>query len=116
MTSNLRPCQVDNRPITVAVCVVIARGFVNKRDPRNVRDRKARAMGLLGNPWSGQPALTANVRCARSRAAVVPGAGHERAYEDHAVEFAQMTQYPPFKTIASEPRYKELMQRIGLPR
>jgi TolB-like protein/Tfp pilus assembly protein PilF len=40
----------------------------------------------------------------------------ERAYEDHAVEFAQMTQYPPFKTIASEPRYKALMQRIGLPR
>jgi TolB-like protein/Flp pilus assembly protein TadD len=40
----------------------------------------------------------------------------ERAYEDHAVEFAQMRQYPPFKTIASEPRYQAVMRRIGLPR
>jgi len=39
----------------------------------------------------------------------------ERAYEDHAVEFAQ-TQYPPFKTIASEPRYRAIMRTIGLPR
>jgi TolB-like protein/DNA-binding winged helix-turn-helix (wHTH) protein/tetratricopeptide (TPR) repeat protein len=40
----------------------------------------------------------------------------ERAYEDRAVEFAQMSQYPPFKTIASEPRYDALMRRIGFPR
>jgi TolB-like protein/DNA-binding winged helix-turn-helix (wHTH) protein/tetratricopeptide (TPR) repeat protein len=40
----------------------------------------------------------------------------ERAYQDRAVEFTQMTQYPPFKTIASEPRYQETMRLIGLPR
>ena len=28
-------------------------------------------------------------------------AAFERAYQDRAVEFAQMKQYPPFKTIAS---------------
>ena len=40
----------------------------------------------------------------------------ERAHEDHAVEFSQMDQYPPFKTIASEHRYQAIMQQIGLPR
>jgi len=40
----------------------------------------------------------------------------ERAYEDRAVEFAQMSQYPPFKTIASEPRYDAIMRQIGLPK
>ena len=40
----------------------------------------------------------------------------ERAHEDHAVEFAQMAQYPPFKTIASEPRFQQTMRLIGLPR
>jgi tetratricopeptide (TPR) repeat protein len=40
----------------------------------------------------------------------------ERAYEDRAVEFAQMSQYPPFKTIASEPRFRAVMQRVGVPR
>lgn len=39
----------------------------------------------------------------------------EHAHEDHAIEFAQMRQYPPFKTIASEPRYQAVMRRIGLP-
>jgi Flp pilus assembly protein TadD len=39
----------------------------------------------------------------------------ERAYQDRAVEFAQMTQYPPFETIASEPRFQTLMRLIGLP-
>jgi tetratricopeptide (TPR) repeat protein len=39
----------------------------------------------------------------------------ERAYQDHAVEFAQV-QYPAFKTIASEPRYQAVMRSIGLPR
>ena len=43
-------------------------------------------------------------------------AAFERAYQDRAVEFAQMTQYPPFKTIASEPRFQARMRRIGLPR
>ena len=43
-------------------------------------------------------------------------AAFERAYQDRAVEFAQMTQYPPFKTIASEPRFQALMREIGLPR
>lgn len=40
----------------------------------------------------------------------------ERAHEDHALEFSQMDQYPPFKTIASEHRYQAIMQQIGLPR
>ncbi len=39
----------------------------------------------------------------------------ERAYQDRAVEFAQMRHYPSFKTIASEPRFQTVMQRIGLP-
>ena len=43
-------------------------------------------------------------------------AAFERAYQDRAVEFAQMEQYPPFKTIASEPRFQALMRLIGLPR
>jgi TolB-like protein/DNA-binding winged helix-turn-helix (wHTH) protein/Tfp pilus assembly protein PilF len=40
----------------------------------------------------------------------------ERAYQDRAVEFAQMTQYPPFRTIAAEPRYAAVMRDVGLPR
>ena len=39
----------------------------------------------------------------------------ERAYQDRAVEFAQLAQYPPFKTIASEPRFRVVMRGIGLP-
>ena len=42
-------------------------------------------------------------------------AAFERAYEDRAVEFAQMSEYPAFKTIASEPRFQALMRRVGLP-
>lgn len=38
------------------------------------------------------------------------------AYEDHAVEFAQMAQYPPFRTIASEPAFETVMRQVGLPR
>ena len=38
-----------------------------------------------------------------------------RAYEDRAMEFAQAAQYPPFKTIAHDPRYEEIMRRVGLP-
>ena len=39
----------------------------------------------------------------------------ERAYQDRAVEFAQMTQYPRFKTVASDPRYEAVMRSIALP-
>jgi TolB-like protein/DNA-binding winged helix-turn-helix (wHTH) protein/tetratricopeptide (TPR) repeat protein len=42
-------------------------------------------------------------------------AAFERAYQDHAVEFAQMNQYPPFKTIASEARFHAVMRLVGLP-
>ena len=40
----------------------------------------------------------------------------ERACDDRAVEFAQMRQYPAFTTIASEPRFLAVMQRVNLPR
>ena len=40
----------------------------------------------------------------------------QRAYEDHAVEFAQVAQYPPFKAIATEPAFQKVMQQVGLPR
>lgn len=40
----------------------------------------------------------------------------ERACEERAVEFGQQRQYPAFKTIASEPRFEAVMQRVGLPR
>lgn len=43
-------------------------------------------------------------------------AAFERAYQDRAVEFSQMPQYPPFKTIASDPRYQARMRDVGLPR
>lgn len=39
----------------------------------------------------------------------------ERAHEDHAVEFAQMAQYPPFRSVASEPRFQAILRQIGLP-
>ena len=40
----------------------------------------------------------------------------ERAYEDRAVELAQLMQYPSFKTIASEASFQAMMRQIGLPR
>jgi TolB-like protein/DNA-binding winged helix-turn-helix (wHTH) protein/tetratricopeptide (TPR) repeat protein len=40
----------------------------------------------------------------------------QRAYEDRAVEFALMAQYPPFKTIATDPRFEAVMRQVGLPR
>jgi DNA-binding winged helix-turn-helix (wHTH) protein len=43
-------------------------------------------------------------------------AAFERAYQDRAVEFAQMPQYPPFKTIASDPRFQARMREVGLAR
>jgi hypothetical protein len=43
-------------------------------------------------------------------------AAFERAYQDRAVEFSQMKQYPPFKAIASDPRFQVRMRETGLPR
>jgi tetratricopeptide (TPR) repeat protein len=40
----------------------------------------------------------------------------QRAFEDRAVEFAQMAHYPPFKTIASEPQFQTVMRQVGFPR
>ena len=40
----------------------------------------------------------------------------EHACEERAVEFAQAQQYPAFRTIASEPRFAVVMQRVNLPR
>ena len=40
----------------------------------------------------------------------------ERAHQERAVEFAQMMQYPTFKTIASDPRFLAVMQNVALPR
>jgi len=40
----------------------------------------------------------------------------QRAFEDRAVEFAQMAQYPPFRAIAAEPQFQALMLQVGLPR
>jgi DNA-binding winged helix-turn-helix (wHTH) protein/Flp pilus assembly protein TadD len=40
----------------------------------------------------------------------------EVAYQDRAVELAEMTEYPPFTTIGSDPRYQALTRTIGAPR
>ena len=40
----------------------------------------------------------------------------QRAHQDHAVEFAQVDEYPPFKTIAGEPAFRAVMRAVGLPR
>jgi DNA-binding winged helix-turn-helix (wHTH) protein/Flp pilus assembly protein TadD len=40
----------------------------------------------------------------------------QRAGDDHAVEFAMNAQYPPFKTIANDPRFDSVMRKVGLPR
>lgn len=37
----------------------------------------------------------------------------EAAYDEHAVEFAQLGQYPPFESLRSNPRYDALMRRLG---
>lgn len=39
----------------------------------------------------------------------------QRAREDRAVEFGQMWQYPPFRTIATEPAFEAVMLQVGLP-
>ena len=43
-------------------------------------------------------------------------AAFERAYQDRAVEFEQMKQYPLFKTIVSDSRFQAAVNTIGLPR
>ena len=40
----------------------------------------------------------------------------DRAYQDRAVELAQMTEYPLFTTIGSDPRYQALTRTVGAPR
>jgi len=40
----------------------------------------------------------------------------QRACEDHAVEFGMVSQYPAFKTIASDPAYEAVMRKVALPR
>ena len=37
----------------------------------------------------------------------------ERAYEEHAVELAQARQYPPFRSVSSDPRYQMLIRRVA---
>jgi TolB-like protein/DNA-binding winged helix-turn-helix (wHTH) protein/Flp pilus assembly protein TadD len=37
-----------------------------------------------------------------------------RARDDRAVEFGLIEQYPPFKTIASEPEFQAVMRQVGL--
>jgi len=39
----------------------------------------------------------------------------EQACDDRATEFAQMPWYPPFRTIADDPRYLDVMRRVGRP-
>jgi len=39
-----------------------------------------------------------------------------RARQDHAVEFGMIEQYPPFKTIASEPAFQAIMREVGIVR
>jgi TolB-like protein/DNA-binding winged helix-turn-helix (wHTH) protein/Tfp pilus assembly protein PilF len=39
----------------------------------------------------------------------------EKAYHDHAIELAQWNQYSQFRTIASDPRYQMLKQRVQRP-
>jgi hypothetical protein len=40
----------------------------------------------------------------------------ERAFQERAVEFNHLDFYPRFKTLASEPRYQELIQHYGASR
>ena len=42
-------------------------------------------------------------------------AAFERAFEDRAIEIAQMGDYPPFKTIARDPLFARRLQAIGQP-
>jgi len=41
-------------------------------------------------------------------------AAFERAYQDRAVEFAQMSLWPRFETIGADPRFTEPMRSIEL--
>lgn len=37
----------------------------------------------------------------------------QRAFEDRAVELGMSNEYPPFKTIASEPAFQAVMRQVG---
>ena len=36
-----------------------------------------------------------------------------RAFEDRAVEFGLADEYPPFKTIASQPAFQAVIRQVG---
>ena len=38
-----------------------------------------------------------------------------RAQAEHAVEFGLMAHYPPFKAIASDPGFQDVMRQLALP-
>jgi TolB-like protein/DNA-binding winged helix-turn-helix (wHTH) protein/tetratricopeptide (TPR) repeat protein len=40
-------------------------------------------------------------------------AAFERAYEEHAIEFAQPNQYLPLRTLSGDPRYETLARRVS---
>jgi TolB-like protein/DNA-binding winged helix-turn-helix (wHTH) protein/tetratricopeptide (TPR) repeat protein len=40
-------------------------------------------------------------------------AAFDEAFQDHAVELSQMKQYPPFHTIASDPRYQAIVMKVS---
>jgi tetratricopeptide (TPR) repeat protein len=37
----------------------------------------------------------------------------QRAFEDHAVELGMVNEYPPFRTIASEPAFQAVIRQVG---
>lgn len=39
----------------------------------------------------------------------------QRAFDEHAIEFAQPGQYPPFQSAMGDPRYETLMRRVRRP-
>ena len=39
----------------------------------------------------------------------------QRAYEEHAIEFAQPRQYPDFQSVLHDPRYEAVMRRVRRP-
>jgi hypothetical protein len=53
-------------------------------------------------------------RCAGEKEAALTAL--RRAYEDHAVEFGMIDQYPPFRTIAAEPGFQAVIRLIGAAR
>jgi len=41
-------------------------------------------------------------------------AAFERAYQERAIEFSQLSQWPRLQAIASDPRFNELMRAIEI--